>query len=155
MQPSADRDALVVAMTLVPGLYSRNRMFQLFKDPQVKRARTRASLLRGVVRQLVGSHGDVEVLEFSRATSDVHDAAHAARHGVLRFRIPPIRLVRAVELSDLEAACVAYLCARAGVSCLHPGADDRAMLDAALRRLSGGLHLDGVEGAEPAREPPV
>ena len=57
---AVDREALVVGMTLVPGLVSRNRSFALFENPEVRRARVRAALLRGIVRQLTGTQGRVE-----------------------------------------------------------------------------------------------
>ena len=41
MRSEIDHDALLVAMTVVPGLYSRNRMFALYNDPQVKHAKAR------------------------------------------------------------------------------------------------------------------
>ena len=54
-------------MTLVPGLVSRNRSFALFENPEVRRARVRAALLRGIVRQLTGTQGRVEALRRRRA----------------------------------------------------------------------------------------
>ncbi len=126
-----DAAALTTAMALAPGVYARNRMFAFFKDPTVRRARDRAALLRGVVRQLTGSHGAAEVLEFARS----------AERSRLRYRVPAIRLERVVELDAQEAACLAYLVARAGSSLLGPtdspaAAADRAAVEAALRRLS-------------------
>ena len=49
-----DREALVVAMALVPGMYARNKLFTLHREPEVRRARARAAMIRGVVRQLAG-----------------------------------------------------------------------------------------------------
>jgi hypothetical protein len=142
-----DRDALVVAMTIVPGLYSRNKMFAFFNDPEIRRARARAAQLRGIVRQLAGSQGAPAIVELSRAH---RGSPAAAAPAVLCFSIPLIRLVRRVELSELEAACLAYLCARAGVTCLHPEPDDRVMLDSALRKLAGGLNVAGFDKLAPA-----
>ena len=62
MRAGVERDALVVGMTLVPGFVSRNRSFALFEDPEVRRARTRSSELRGIVSQLAGALGHVEDL---------------------------------------------------------------------------------------------
>lgn len=126
----ADRDALVVAMTLVPGLYSRNRMFELFKVPEVKEARRRAAQLRGVVRQLASERAKAELVEFGRAVKGP---------AVLAYRVGVLRLSRRLELSPLEAACVAHLCGRAGVVGVRPTAEDRSLLDGALRRLSGDV----------------
>jgi hypothetical protein len=132
-----DRDALTVAMALVPMAYSRNRLFTLFTDPEVRRAKRRAAVLRGAVRQLAGQHG---------ATCDVAlERAGAFGHARLRYKIASVRFERHLELTELEAACLVYLGARAGVSGMHASELDRALLHGALRRLSGGLavELDG------------
>jgi hypothetical protein len=130
-----DREALMVAMAVVPGLYSRNRMFAMYGDPEVKRAKVRAAVIRGVVRQLAGSHGEAEEIAL-------------ARHGelrVLRYRIARVKLDRRLELSEIEAACLVYLASRAGVRGMHPSPEDRAHVDAALRRLAGDLRLSAIE----------
>ncbi len=129
-----DREALVVGMTLVPGLVSRNRSFTLFENPDVRRARVRAALLRGIVRQLTGKQGRVEAFGV--------DAATGARE--VRYSIPGLRVQRRALLSDVEYACVAYLAGRAGVTDLSADAEDRARIDAALRRLAAGLQLERI-----------
>lgn len=134
-----DRDALTVAMTVVPGLYSRNKMFGFFTDPEVRAAKGRAATLRGVVRQLAASFGPPPSVELDRsATSEAC---------VLSYRIDGLHLVRTLHLSALEAACVTYLVSRAGSSVLRPTEHERVLLDNALARLSHGLHLAGVETA--------
>jgi hypothetical protein len=136
MRPAVDREALVVGMTLVPGLVSRNRSFALFENPEVRRARVRAALLRGIVRQLTGTQGRVEAFGVVAATG--------ARE--VRYSLPGLRMQRRALLSDVEYACVAYLAGRAGVAALSADAEDRARIDAALRRLAAGLQLQGIEG---------
>jgi hypothetical protein len=131
----ADREALTVAMAVVPGIYPRNRMFSFYGDPEVRRAKARAAVIVGVVRHLAGSHGEAEDVAF-------------ARHGesrVLRYRVARVHLDRRVELTEIEAACLVYLAARAGVRGMHPTAEDRAHLDGALRRLAGDLRLATLE----------
>jgi hypothetical protein len=135
MRLSVDCDALVVGMTLVPGLISRNKSFSLFENPEVRRARGRSALLRGIVRQLAGAHGNVEGLEIVRAA--------AGRE--LRYRLPGAHVERRAMLSELEYACVSYLAGRANLQGFEPTDDDRAHIDAALRRLSAGLKLAGIE----------
>ncbi len=130
-----DRDALVVGMTLVPGLLSRNRSFALFEDPEVRRARARAALLRGIVRQLAGAHGSIEAFDVTSAPG-VHE---------LRYRVPGLRFDRRAYLSEVEFACVAYLAGSAGVPGLRASDENRASIDAALRRLSAGLDIAGVD----------
>ena len=132
---SSDREALVVGMTLVPGLLSRNRSFALFEDPEVRRARGRSALLRGIVRQLAGVQGKVEALDVVRGAG--------ARE--LRYRIPGLRMQRRAVLSEVEYACVAYLLGRAGVTGIQASDEDRGCIDGALHRLAGGLELAKIE----------
>jgi hypothetical protein len=139
MRAPADRESLVVGMTLVPGLVSRNRSFALFEDPEVRRARVRSALLRGIVRQLVGAQGRVEGVVIAPRVDGCE----------LRYRVPGLRVERRAYLSAIELACVRYLAGRAGAPGLHPSEDDRAGIDAALRRLAAGLRLEEIErGAE-------
>jgi hypothetical protein len=131
-----DREALTVAMAVVPGLYSRNRLFAFYSDPEVRRAKARAAMIRGVVRQLAGSHGEA-------------DGVQVARHGdacVVRYRIARVRLDRRVELTEIETACLVYLASRAGVRNMHPGPEDRAHIEAALKRLAGDARATTPEG---------
>ena len=81
-------EALTVAMALAPGVYARNRMFELFAEPGVQRAKRRAAILRGLVPQL------------SRASSLSlsGEVRGGDRAFVLRFAIPEMRLHRVVEL---------------------------------------------------------
>ena len=141
MKPSRDRidrDALTIAMAVVPGIYSRNKYFAFYSDPEVRRARARASLLRGIVRQLAGSQGEAKRIALVRGESGAQ----------LSFAIAQVRLERKVTLSDLEASCVAYLASRAGVKELVASEEDRAKIDRALRRLATGLELGSVESGD-------
>ena len=132
-----DREALTVAMAIVPGLYARNRLFSLHREPEVRKAKARAAMIRGVVRQLAGAHGDVADLAFT----------HHGDVVVLRYRLPTVRLERRVEMSETERACLAFLASRAGVSQVHASAEDRAHLDAVLKRL--GVSGEGVRLPSP------
>ena len=132
---AVEADALIVGMTLVPGLLSRNRSFALYEDPVVRRARSRAALLRGIVRQLAGAVGEVEGLEVVAETG--------ARE--LRYRVPRLGVHRRAVLSDVEYSCVAYLAGRARVAGLRADPEDRARIDTALRRLAAGLRLSKID----------
>jgi hypothetical protein len=131
---AVDREALVVAMTLVPRFVSRNKSFALFEDPEVRSARARAAVLRGIVRQLAGAQGRVEALDVG--------AGSGARE--MRYRVPGVRFERKALLSETEYGCVVYLAARAGVPGVRATGDDRARIDAALRRLGAGFNLDSI-----------
>jgi hypothetical protein len=131
---AVDREALVVAMTLVPRFVSRNKSFTLFENPDVRSARARAAVLRGIVRQLAGSQGHVEALDVTSRTG--------ARE--MRYRVPGVRFERRAILSETEYGCVAYLAARAGIPGVRVTGDDRARIDTALRRLGVGCSLESV-----------
>ena len=137
MRAHVDRDALVVGMTLVPALVSRNKSFALFEDPEVRRARARSALLRGIVRQLTGVQGRVESLDVVRG-GDARE---------LRYRMPGLRVERRAVLTEVEYACVAYLAGRSGVPGLQATDEDRALIDVFLHRLAGGLNLARIDGA--------
>jgi hypothetical protein len=129
LSPSPDRDALIVAMALVPGMYARNKLFALHREPEVRRARARAAMIRGVVRQLAGERGEA-------------DGIALVRHGevsVLRYRVPKVSFERRLELSEIERACLVFLAARAGIHGIHVTGEERAHIDAALKRLGAEL----------------
>jgi len=127
-----DVDALTVAMALAPGVYSRNRFFELFKAPEVRRARSRARVVRGIVQHLAVLLRDgavvAECVAFERGAGRVR----------LSYRVPTLSFERRTELSELEASCVLHLAERAGLAGFAATADDREALHAALLRLSGG-----------------
>jgi hypothetical protein len=127
---SLDVEALTVAMAIAPGVYSRNRFFELFKAPEVRRARSRASVVRGIVQHLSMLHRDGEDV-----ASAVSVERNAGRVG-FRYCVPALRFERRAELSELETSCVLYLAERASVPGLAPTQAEREGLHGALRRLS-------------------
>ena len=137
MRLAVEGEALLVGMAIVPGLLSRNRSFALFeKNPEARRARRRAALVGAIARQLAGVQGQVDALRVTRGADGLCE---------LSYCLPGMKLYRRASLSVLELACVRYLAGRVGVSELAPTAEDRAAIDAALRRLSDGLRLAGVD----------
>jgi hypothetical protein len=146
-------EALTVAMALAPGVYARNRMFELFANAGVQRAKSRAATLRGIVKQLDRACA----LTLERETDG--PAGRDARGEidfVLRYEIPSMRLTRVVELSRVELATLRVLGARAGVACLPIADDDRALVDAALTRLltAGGDTGNLARAARDSTVPP-
>jgi hypothetical protein len=129
--PPPEKDALVVGMTLVPGLWPRNKAFALHENPVVRQAKRRSAVLRGIVSQLARAQGGVEGLAVGRSGSGCE----------LRYRVPRLRIERRALLTELELACVRYLAGRAGVAGFYASDEDRVGLDAALMRLSAGLRL--------------
>lgn len=126
-------EALTVAMALAPGVYARNRMFELFANTGVKRAKSRAATLRGIVKHL----GRACALTLERDSSEGCAArdANGQVDFVLRYEISSMRLTRVVELSRVELAALRVLAARAGAPCLLPDDEDRALVETALTRL--------------------
>lgn len=116
-----DRDALLAALVLDPATFSRNRFFELYKDPEIRRVRRRAALVRGVVR-----HAASAPVELSPA-----DGERVA----LSYEMPELGLRRRVLLEPLELSLVRFATARAR-GALPAGDPDRARVEAALARLA-------------------
>ncbi len=116
-------------MAVAPGVYARNRLFAFHKHPDVRRAKARAAILRGLVRQLSGLQGATSGLVIERTQG----------RAVVRYRVDSLRFERRTELSEVEAACLLYLAGRAGAGELRATAEDRALLHATLHRLTGSL----------------
>ena len=121
--PDGYLEALTAAMAIVPGLYTRNRMFELFTDPVVRRARGRARMVRGLLRFI------------GRADAVVELARHDDRVR-LGYRIPRLRLSRTIQIGEFELALLRVLLAKGP----HPAelaeeATDRPRIDAALALL--------------------
>jgi hypothetical protein len=139
-------EALTVAMALAPGVYTRNRMFDLFANVAVQRAKSRAATLRGIVKHL------------GRASPLTIEGEGGGEGGAfsLRYEIPIMSLSRVVELSRCELATLRVLASRAGAPCLSADADDRAIVDTALSRLldAGGDTSSLARAARDSSAPP-
>src|ERR1700749_1897984 len=96
---SVDREALLVALVLAPATYSRNRFFEMYKDPEVRRVRRRASLLRSVVRQLAKVAAEGVVVELREKEPGVF---------ALAYHVPSLGLRRTVAADALELAVVRF-----------------------------------------------
>ncbi|WP_437676018.1 hypothetical protein [Sorangium sp. So ce131] len=98
--PPIDLEALLVALVLAPSTFSRNRFFSLYTDPETRRVRRRAALLRGIVRQLVSG-------------ADRAGLAPAASGGaLLTYDVPSLGLKRTAALDALELAVLRFAVAR-------------------------------------------
>jgi hypothetical protein len=122
-------EALTVAMALAPGVYVRNRMFDFFRQGSVKRARTRASVLRGIIPQLARATG-ITVTCDGEPRSPSGEPVF-----VLRYRIAEMRMSRVVELSPTELSALRMMATRANIAALRAEDHDRALIDRALARL--------------------
>lgn len=148
-------EALTVAMALAPGVYARNRMFDLFASAAVQRAKARAATLRGIVKHL-GRANDVTL----EREGPVRGATGELDF-VLRYQIAVMSLSRVVELSRVELATLRVLAANAGVATLPLDEADRPLVDAALARLlvaggdTGTLARAAQDRATPSTPPPA
>jgi hypothetical protein len=118
-------EALTVAMVIAPGVYARNRMFDLFTTAGARRARARAAVVRGIILQL------------GRATSLVMERKESGSV-VLRYAIPAMGLTRVVELSPPELGALRLAAERANVRVLPSEEGDKELVTEALARLMDG-----------------
>jgi hypothetical protein len=125
-------EAITVAMAVAPGVYSRNRFFELFQAPEIRRARRRAAVIQSVVRHfaLLGDSG----MDLGSAVT----IERAPERVVFRYRVPRLAMGRRVELSPLEASCVLFLSHRAKLTGLAPSDIERQDVMQALSTLAGG-----------------
>ena len=117
----------MVAMTIAPSAYSRNRMFDLLSLPAAKRAKGRAAILRGVVRQL--------------AKADAISLGESEGLLLLSYALPNVHYQRKLTLSVPEATAVHYLAERLGIECPAIPGSSPELLSSVLARLTGGLRL--------------
>jgi hypothetical protein len=148
--------ALTVAMALAPGVYARNRMFDLFASAAVQRAKARAASLRGIVKHLARAS---EVRLTAERPTEPDTSAGTEASFELRYEIPTMSLSRVVELSRVELATLRVLACNALVAALPLDAADRPLVDAALSRLlvaggdTGSLARAAQGRATPSRPP--
>ncbi len=127
--PEPDPDALLAALVLAPELYARNRFFELFQKDLCRRVRRRASVVRGVIRQLIGvEHRGAEV-----------KGEQVQRSGrvLLCYVVPSLGYTRTVALTELEDALVRFAVARATQKPVPEAA--RGRIEESLRKLYPGL----------------
>jgi hypothetical protein len=127
-----NEEALACAMAIVPGAYSRNKMFALYKHPEVRRAKSRARAMRSLARELAGVLGEAKEIELEEKD----------KGWVLRFRIPSVRMGRTADLTTVELACVVHLVGAFGGEAKWAPSDrlqHRAILEGSLARLPTDL----------------
>ncbi|WP_437833238.1 hypothetical protein [Sorangium sp. So ce1153] len=118
--PPIDLEALFVALVLAPTTFSRNRFFSLYTDPETRRVRRRAALLRSIVRQLV-------------AGADRAGLAPAESGGaLLTYDVPSLGLKRTAALDALELAVLRIAVSRGAAPRAAPQGDDVARTSSAI-----------------------
>jgi hypothetical protein len=118
-----DPDALLCALVLTPTAWSRNRFFNLFQQPALQHARRRASILRGLLRQL---------RKYPDALLDFDELGEGAVN--LRLEVPSLGYKRSSVLSAMERALVEYAVAH-GAGRPTP-VEARAKVEAALAKMA-------------------
>lgn len=101
-----EAEALLVALTLSPATYSRNRFFEMYRSPDVKHARRRAVQLRGVIAALAS--------EAKAATTGRLLSLDASEDGgaVLVYEVPALGMRRTMRLHELELSLLRYCVGR-------------------------------------------
>ncbi|MCK6588595.1 MAG: hypothetical protein HUU21_34010 [Polyangiaceae bacterium] len=141
-----DLDALLIALVLAPATFSRNRFFDMYADPAVRRIRRRAAHVRSIVRHLLLQEGPEvgETLPFTLR-------AVAGGRIELAYFVPSLGLRRTTTLDPVEVALVRFALARAPKGKGRDGAElpaedpDWLRIEAALRRMTPV----GASGAHP------
>lgn len=135
MKNLPDPDALLVALVVAPGTYSRNKFFSLFETPALKNARRKAQLVRSIVRDLTEPwphRGEFPV----RPTPRVLEESQHEGKLHLTYVVDELGYKRRAILSAVEAAAMRYaLCLARNVdveSC------DRETVETCLARLAPG-----------------
>jgi hypothetical protein len=126
-----DREALLVALVLAPATYSRNRFFSLYTDPEIRRIRRRASLIRGIVQHVSRANPG------TRAEVVRTEPSGAGRYD-FTYVVPALGLRRTATLDPIELSLVRFAMSRSSAcgAPLDPDDPDRRRIEAALHRLA-------------------
>jgi hypothetical protein len=122
-ESSLDPDALLCALVLTPTAWSRNRFFALFQEPALHHARRRASVLRGLMRQ---------IRKYPRAELRFEEREGGAV--TLELAVESLGYRRSSVLSVMERALLEYALAHGAGLPTPPEA--RAKVEAALAKLA-------------------
>jgi hypothetical protein len=125
-------DALLVALVLCPGVYSRNRFYALYSDPEVLAVRRRAAMVRSVVGEL--AHSDL--LRRGKIIS-IENISIPGRTR-LTYVVSSLGLRRTTTLSSLELTLIQYAVERriGAIEGLEVGEGARERIELVLRGLS-------------------
>lgn len=106
MKQALDLDALFVALVLCPGVYSRNRFYALYADPEVLLVRRRAAMVRSVVAELC--HAD----PLRRGKILTVEETSIPGQTILTYIVASLGLRRTTTLSALEWTLIRYVAER-------------------------------------------
>lgn len=137
-------DALFVALVLCPGVYSRNRFYGLYADPEVLAVRRRAALVRSIIAELC--HPDI--VRRGKILS-IEESAIPGQT-TLTYVVASLGLRRTTTLSPLESMVIRYAAERriGALDGFDFSADARERIELVLR----GLSPDIADSARKALE---
>ncbi len=136
MTHKPDLDALMCALILAPGTYSRNRFFELFQDPEAQRTRRRARRVRSIIAQLTEPWpiSDDEGAPREPRAELLGERVLEDGRVLFRYRMKDLEYTRTTSLAPLEAAALRFALHRAGRGEIPE--DDRRLVEGALARLT-------------------
>ena len=138
--PVIPPEAMLCALVLAPQTFTRNKFFELFEQPTLKKSRRRAKRLRGIIRQLLGQ---------GREPAEIVGRYELADGSVLlKYQVLRLNYVRTTSLSMLEASLVNYAIHRAGAGPLDE--EDKIAVEQALAGLGANLELGNTHRPPPA-----
>ena len=132
--PAFAPETLFVATALAPTVYSRNRMFSLFREPAYGAARRRGQLVRSVAREWLKAAKNAGGID--TRWSERGGGAGGQCGWELWYRVPAMHLERRLQLSALERACLLYLLERGKASDVVLSREERALVERALAKLA-------------------
>lgn len=166
MKLPPDPEALLVALVLCPGTYSRNRFYSLYTDPAYARVRKRAQLVRSIITEISSKdparRGQIVAIEDrSRETNAEADPF------MVTYIVPSLGLRRTTALRSLELSLLRYALAKKGLALDPLLTDEHAALriEEALAKLgpellelgedASDLETEDLDLDEKARIPPL
>lgn len=123
-------DALLCAMVLAPATYARNRFFRLFEHPEYAHMRARAKVLRGLIRELLGTGARQAEIVGTQVLDD---------RVLVRIHVPGLSYERTTALSPLESALLNFAVARGRGTRIPP--EDEGLVQSTLARLGQELKV--------------
>ncbi len=128
-----DPEALLIALVLAPGTFSRNKFFDMFQEHQLARARRRAGLIRALIKDLtdpwphpgeIPSHPEPVIEREEERDGELY----------LNYRVDEFDFRRSAILTRVEAAALRYALHRAGKRPLLEA--DRALVEECLAKMN-------------------
>jgi len=126
-------EALLVALILAPGTFSRNKFFEMFKEDSRAYARRRSQIVRSIIKELTEPWPHLgEIPPHPAPTITEERETNEGLH--ISYEVSEFDYKRSALLTPLEAAALRYALNRAGFGEIRE--KDRALVEAHLADLS-------------------